>query len=92
MIFAVRSEGVDPGLRAATVQDRVAIDLSLFCEVTPAVDGSTMAVGRGAKWIDLYNALDEKGLIVMGGISSRVGEGGQPCKVKLLSILQCDHY
>lgn len=74
--FAVRSGGANPGLGVATVQDGVVIDLSLFCEVSPAVDGSTVTVGTGAKWIDVYKALDAKGLIVMGGRSSPVGVGG----------------
>jgi FAD/FMN-containing dehydrogenase len=74
--FAVRSGGINPGLGAATVQDGVVIDLSLFREVTPAVDGSTVTVGTGAKWIDVYKALDEEGLTVIGGRSSPVGVGG----------------
>lgn len=74
--FAVRSGGINPGLGAATVQDGVVIDLSLFCEVTPAANGSTVTVGTGAKWIDVYKVLDKKGLIVMGGRSSPVGVGG----------------
>jgi hypothetical protein len=75
-VFAIRSGGANPGLGAATMQDGVVIDLSLFCEVTPAVDGSTVAIGTGAKWIDVYKTLDEKGLVVMGGRSSPVGVGG----------------
>ena len=74
--FAIRSGGGNPGLGAATVQDGIVIDLSLFCEVTPAVDGSTVTVGTGAKWIDVYKSLDEKGLVVMGGRNSPIGVGG----------------
>ncbi|TVY16611.1 Bifunctional solanapyrone synthase [Lachnellula arida] len=74
--FAIRSGGVNPGLGAATVQDGTVVDLSLFCDVTPALDGSTVTVGTGAKWIDVYKSLDEKGLIVMGGRNSPVGVGG----------------
>lgn len=81
--FAIRSGGVNPGLGAATVQDGVVIDLSLFCEVTPAVDGSTVTVGTGAKWIDVYKNLDEKGLIVMGGRNSPVGVGGLTLEGKI---------
>jgi hypothetical protein len=81
--FAVRSGGVNPGLGAATVQDGVVIDLSLFCEVTPAVDGSTVTVGTGAKWIDVYKVLGEKGLVVMGGRSSPVGVGGLTLQGKI---------
>ena len=81
--FAVRSGGVNPGLGAATVQDGVVIDLSLFCEVTPDVDGSTVTIGTGAKWIDVYRILGEKGLIVMGGRSSPVGVGGLTLQGKI---------
>ena len=80
--FAVRSGGVNPGLEAATVQDGVVIDLSLFREVTPAIDGSTVTVGTGAKWIDVHKAL-EKGLTVMGGRSSPVGVGGLTLQDKI---------
>jgi FAD/FMN-containing dehydrogenase len=81
--FTVRSGGVNPGLGAATVQDGVVIDLSLFREVTPAADGSTVTVGTGAKWIDVYKVLDEKRLVVMGGRSSPVGVGGLTLQGKI---------
>ena len=81
--FAIRSGGANPGLGAATVQNGVVIDLSLFCEVTPAVDGSTVTVGTGAKWIDVYKNLDEKGLIVVGGRNSPVGVGGLTLQGKI---------
>ncbi|KAK0747394.1 FAD binding domain protein [Apiosordaria backusii] len=74
--FAVRSGGLNPGLGAATVQGGVVIDLSLICEVTPSDDKTTVTVGTGAKWIDVYKALEEKGLAVMGGRSSPAGVGG----------------
>lgn len=47
--FAIRSGAGNPGIGAATIQDGTLIDLSLLCEVTPAVDGSTVTVGTGAK-------------------------------------------
>jgi hypothetical protein len=73
---SVRSGGASPGLGVATLQDGIMIDLSLICEVTPAIDGSTVTVGVGAKWLDVYKALDEKGLIAVGGRSAPVGVGG----------------
>ena len=85
--FAIRSGGLNPGLGAATVQDGVVIDLSLICEVTPAVDGSTVTVGTGAKWIDVYKELDKKGLIVMGGRSSPAGVGGLTLQGKIAVYL-----
>ncbi|TVY42553.1 Bifunctional solanapyrone synthase [Lachnellula subtilissima] len=74
--FAIRSGGVNPGLGVSTVQDGVMVDLSKFCEVMPAIDGSTVTVGTGAKWIDVYKRLDEEGLVVIGGRNSPVGVGG----------------
>ncbi|KAM7197449.1 hypothetical protein V8F20_006594 [Naviculisporaceae sp. PSN 640] len=74
--FAVRSGGANTGLGAATVRDGVVIDLSLFSEVTLSADGSSVTLGTGSKWIDVYKALDEKGLVVMGGRNSPVGVGG----------------
>lgn len=89
--FRVRSGGANPGLGAATtLKDGVVLDLGLFHEVKPSVDGSTVTVGTGARWIDVYKTLDEKGLTVVGGRNSPVGVGGltlqgtciccQPCR------------
>lgn len=74
--FSVRSGGVNPGLGTSTVKDGAVVDLSLFSEITPAPDGSTVTLGTGSKWIDVYKTLDEKGLIVMGGRNAPVGVGG----------------
>lgn len=51
--------------------------------MTPAVDESTVTVGTGAKRIDVYKTLDEKGLVVMGGRSSPVGVGGLTLQGKI---------
>ncbi|KAH7304282.1 FAD binding domain protein [Stachybotrys elegans] len=74
--FTIRSGGSNPGLGAATMQDGVVIDLSYIREVTPAEDGRTVTVGAGAKWIDVYKQLDERGLTVVGGRNTPVGVGG----------------
>ena len=60
------------------------IDLGLFCEVTPSKDGSSVAIGGGAKWMDVSKALDEKGLAVIGGRNSAVRVGGLTLGGKLL--------
>lgn len=83
--FSVRSGGVNPGLGASAVKDGAVIDLSLFSEITPAPDGSTVTLGTGSKWIDVYKTLDEKGLIVMGGRSAPVGVGGLTLQGKISS-------
>jgi hypothetical protein len=49
------------------VQESVILDLDVFCKVMPANYGSTVTIGTGAKWIDVYKKLDEHGPVVMGG-------------------------
>ncbi|MCJ1456812.1 hypothetical protein MMC28_007177 [Mycoblastus sanguinarius] len=75
-LFAVRSGGHSPIPGAASIQGGVLIDLSLFCEVIPSEDGSSVVIGAGAKWMDVSKILDEKGLAVVGGRNSAVGVGG----------------
>ena len=75
-LFAVRSGGHSPVSGAASIKGGVLIDLSFFCEVVPSEDGSSVAIGAGAKWMDVSKVLDEKGLAVIGGRNSAVGVGG----------------
>jgi len=75
-LFAIRSGGHSPVPGAASIKGGVVIDLSLFCEVTPSKDGSSVAIGAGAKWMDVSKILDDMGLAVVGGRNSAVGVGG----------------
>lgn len=75
-LFAIRSGGHSPVSGAASIKGGAVIDLGLFCEVTPSEDGSSVAIGTGAKWIDVSKVLDERGLAVIGGRNSAVGVGG----------------
>ncbi|KAL8692791.1 MAG: hypothetical protein Q9218_002262 [Villophora microphyllina] len=75
-IFAIRSGGHSPVSGAASMNGGVLIDLSLFCEVTPSKDRSSVVIGAGAKWMDVSKTLDEQGLAVVGGRNSAVGVGG----------------
>ena len=75
-LFAIRSGGHSPIPGAASIKGGVVIDLSLFCEVTPSDDGSSVVIGAGAKWMDVSKVLDAKGLAVVGGRNSAVGVGG----------------
>ena len=74
--FAIRSGGHSPIPGAAGIKGGVLIDLSLFCEVTPSVDSKSVVVGTGARWADVSNVLDEKGLAMVRGRNSAVGVGG----------------
>ena len=83
-LFAIRSGGHSPVSGAASIKGGVLIDLSLFCEVIPSDDGSSVSIGAGAKWIDVSKVLDERGLAVVGGRNSAVGVGGLTLGGKLL--------
>lgn len=83
-LFAIRSGGHSPVPGAARIKGGVVIDLGLFCKVTPSEDGSSVAIGAGAKWMDVSKVLDEKGLAVIGGRNSAVGVGGLTLGGKLL--------
>ncbi|KAH7083490.1 hypothetical protein BKA63DRAFT_153972 [Paraphoma chrysanthemicola] len=75
-IFAVRSGGHSPVAGASSIKGGALVDLTYFNEVTPASDGKSVAIGAGCKWVQVYEALQEKGLAVAGGRNSAVGVGG----------------
>lgn len=83
-LFAIRSGGHCPVPGAASIENGVVIDLSLICEVKLSQDGSSVTIGTGAKWMDVSQVLDRKGLAVVGGRSSAVGVGGLTLGGKLL--------
>ncbi|KAM3064987.1 hypothetical protein ACMFMG_001195 [Clarireedia jacksonii] len=75
-LFAVRSGGHSPVHCTASISGGILIDLSLFNEVIPSDDGSSVAIGAGNKWMDVSKFLDARGLSVVGGRNSAVGVGG----------------
>ncbi|OBT82275.1 hypothetical protein VE02_10140 [Pseudogymnoascus sp. 03VT05] len=74
--FAIRSGGHTPWGGAATIQDGVDIDLSGLNHVTVSSDKTTVSVGPGNRWVDVYMKLDALGLGVSGGRVASVGVGG----------------
>lgn len=86
-LFAIRSGGHSPISGAASIKGGVTVDLCLFREVTPSEDGSSVAIGAGAKWKDVSKVLEEKGLAVVGGRNSAVGVGGLTLGGKLLLFM-----
>lgn len=86
-LFAIRGGGHSPISGAASIKGGVVIDLGLFCEVTPSEDGSSVAIGAGAKWMDVSKVLDDKGLAVVGGRNSAVGVGGLTLGGKVLFFI-----
>jgi hypothetical protein len=83
-IFAIRGGGHSPISGAASIKGGVVIDLGLFSEVLVSEDGSSVTIGAGAKWLDVFKVLDEKGLAVVGGRNSAVGVGGLTLGGKIL--------
>ncbi|KAG7112548.1 FAD-dependent monooxygenase CTB5 like protein [Verticillium longisporum] len=75
-LFAVRAGGANPATGISGVKDGVILDLSLLCDIKPSADGSSVVVGAGAYWRDVYRVLEARGLGVVGGRSSPVGVGG----------------
>ncbi|KAH8655080.1 hypothetical protein BGZ60DRAFT_472959 [Tricladium varicosporioides] len=74
--FAIRSGGHTPAQSINNIDDGVTIDLSNLNVVKLSRDGTTVAVGPGNRWEDVYTPLDPMNLTVVGGRSRTVGVGG----------------
>ncbi|KAL6229949.1 hypothetical protein BDW75DRAFT_223885 [Aspergillus navahoensis] len=74
--FAVRSGGHGNHAGASSIQDGLLIDLSKLNTVATSEDESVAMIGAGNRWGDVYEVLEEKGLLVVGGRSSSVGVAG----------------
>lgn len=77
MKFAVRSGGHSPNPGWASItQSGILIDLSALNNITVSEDKSTITVGPGQRWGDVYDFLDSYGVGVIGGRIPHVGVGG----------------
>ena len=75
--FAVRSGGHSPNPGFSTLSEPgVLIDMQDLDQVTINDDKSVATLGPGVKWIDVYKALDQYGVSVIGGRGPTVGAGG----------------
>ncbi|KAF3390206.1 putative FAD-linked oxidoreductase [Penicillium rolfsii] len=74
--FAVKGGGHGNYAGASNIQDGLLIDMSRIKSVTPSNDESIAGIGAGARWIDVYEVLEPKGLAVVGGRSSTIGVAG----------------
>ena len=54
----------------------ITIDLSAFNNIHVSTDRSSVTVGAGNRWYDVYNALEPLGLAVSGGRVAQVGVSG----------------
>ncbi|KAL3485443.1 hypothetical protein BJX62DRAFT_247506 [Aspergillus germanicus] len=74
--FAVKGGGHGNHAGASSIQDGLLIDMSRISSVILSKDESIAEIGAGARWIDVYEVLEEKGLAVVGGRVSTVGVAG----------------
>jgi hypothetical protein len=74
--FAIRSGGhMIPG-GAANIQGGVTIDLRAMNDIHLSSDRSTVQIGTGATWGEVYKVLDPLNITVTGGRAASIGVGG----------------
>ncbi|EXJ75709.1 uncharacterized protein A1O5_00216 [Cladophialophora psammophila CBS 110553] len=74
--FAVKAGGHGVYSGASSIEGGILIDLSRINAVEVAPDRTSVSIGAGAKWGDVYGKLDQMGISVPGGRISTVGVGG----------------
>lgn len=75
--FAVRSGGHSPNPGWASVSNPgILVDLSKLNEISISDDHSTVSVGPGQNWGNVYEELDTYGVSVVGGREPQVGVEG----------------
>lgn len=74
--FAIRSGGHTPYAGASNIEDGVTLDLQYVSSVSYDSKNNLVNVGPGARWNDVFTALEPLGVITTGGRSSTVGVGG----------------
>jgi len=71
-----RKESLTNDVLAANIEDGITIDLSSMKAVNVAADHSSVLIGAGARWEDVYKRLEPLGLAVAGGRAAPVGVSG----------------
>ncbi|KAL8919701.1 MAG: hypothetical protein Q9208_006654 [Pyrenodesmia sp. 3 TL-2023] len=74
--FAIKSGGHGPPVGSSNIAEGVTLDLGRMKDVRLSADKTTAAVQAGAKWVDVYGALDQLGYAIPGGRAGNVGVGG----------------
>lgn len=74
--FAIRSGGHSPNPFDANIDNGVLISLGKFDRVAYDESTTLATLGTGARWRDVYTALDRYNLTVVGGRFLGVGVGG----------------
>ncbi|KAI5783709.1 hypothetical protein EDC01DRAFT_664102 [Geopyxis carbonaria] len=74
--FSVRSGGHSFIPTWSSTSTGVAIHLSALASIVLSADKATVHIGAGARWGDVYTALESHALSVPGGRASTIGVGG----------------
>ncbi|KAL3466929.1 hypothetical protein BJX64DRAFT_204577 [Aspergillus heterothallicus] len=74
--FAVKGGGHANHAGASNIHGGLLIDMGRINSVTLSDDDSIAEIGAGARWMNVYDAIEEKGLVVVGGRASTVGVAG----------------
>ncbi|SCV44633.1 related to 6-hydroxy-d-nicotine oxidase [Fusarium fujikuroi] len=74
--FAVKSGGHGSWPGWSSTGDGVLISLDLIDGVQNIADKGHAVVGSGARWVDVYEALEPQGVTVIGGRFASIGVGG----------------
>jgi hypothetical protein len=87
---SLRSGGHSYARASASIEGGILMDLSRFSKVTISDDGSSVTVGSGARWAEVYRVLEPRKIAVPGGRNAAVGVGGFTLGGKL--SLMCDSW
>ncbi|KAK9427673.1 hypothetical protein V1505DRAFT_21194 [Lipomyces doorenjongii] len=74
--FAVKSGGHVPFAGASNVQGGVTFDMSALNSISLSENKSVASIGPGNTWFDVYSALEQEELTVIGGRVAAIGVGG----------------
>ena len=74
--FAIRGGGHSDVPGASNIAGGITLDLGAFKEINVATDRTLTSLGPGLNWGDVYGALDQQNLTVIGGRESSVGLAG----------------
>ncbi|KAJ4200809.1 hypothetical protein NW759_015784 [Fusarium solani] len=74
--FAVKSGGHGRSVGESSINTGVTIDLKNLNHINVSEDRTSVEIGPGNRWIDVYSALDPLGVTVVGGRAGNVGVGG----------------
>ena len=73
---AVKGGGHTAQAGSANIQGGVTIDMSGFNTITLSSDKTSVSVGAGQRWGNVYDVLQPLGLSVVGGRGNQIGVGG----------------